>query len=147
MIQQGTDGLSRGYENGQATSGVSLSGTATLHLGACERSPLLLNWMDDWCDLGKKFEVLELEGWFTQAHKPGCFGWFLAPDAADAALDQLCEAVHKFPFCFHVFAFPLLMKNCWRKQLLKATDVRPGSEIWFFSQAAWHFYLSTFEQA
>jgi hypothetical protein len=105
---------------------------------ACERRPLLLNWLEDWCDLGKTFKVLEPEGWFTQAHKPGCFGWSPAPAAAGASIDQLCEAVHKRPFCFHVFAVPLLMTNFWPKQLLKAADVNfvlnPGSEIWSFSQ-------------
>jgi hypothetical protein len=89
MIQQGTDGLSRGNENGPATNGVALSGMVLLHLGACERRPLLLNWLEDWCDLGKECTVLESEGWFIQAHKPGCFGWFPAPSAADAAIDQL----------------------------------------------------------
>jgi hypothetical protein len=62
MIQQGTGGLSRGDENGSATSGVALSGTKPLHLVACERSPFLLNWLEDWCDLGNNFEVLEPEG-------------------------------------------------------------------------------------
>jgi hypothetical protein len=36
MIQQGTDGVSRGDENGPATSGVTLSVMVTLHLQACE---------------------------------------------------------------------------------------------------------------
>jgi hypothetical protein len=138
MIQKGTDGLSRGDDNGSATSGVALSGMVPFHLDPCERSPLLLNWLEDWCDLSNKFKVLEPEGWFTQAHKPGCFEWFLAPTAADAAIEQLCEAVHNLPLCFHFFAVPLLMTNRWRKQLLKATDVnfvlKPGSEIWSFSQ-------------
>jgi hypothetical protein len=107
MIQQGRDGLSRGGENGPATSGVAISGIVPLHLGACERIPLLLNWLEDWCDLGKKFNVLEPEGWFTQAHKPGYFGWFPAPATADAAIDHLCEAVHKRPLCFH-FCSPIV---------------------------------------
>jgi hypothetical protein len=138
MIQQGTDGLSRGDEKGPATSGVALSGMVLLHLGACERIPLLLNWLEDWCDLGKDFKVLEPEGWFTQAHKLGYFGWFPMPATDNATIDQLCEAVYKRPFCFHVFAVLLLMTNRWRKQLLKATDMifflKPGSKIWFFSQ-------------
>jgi hypothetical protein len=37
MIQQGTDRLSRGYDNGPATSGVALRGMVLLHLGACDR--------------------------------------------------------------------------------------------------------------
>jgi hypothetical protein len=45
MIQQGTGGLSRGDENGTSTSGVAISGMVPLHLGCCERSPLLLDWL------------------------------------------------------------------------------------------------------
>jgi hypothetical protein len=51
--------------------------------------------MEDLCDLGKDLEVLDPEGCFTQAHTPGCFGWFPAPAAADATIDHFCEAVHK----------------------------------------------------
>jgi hypothetical protein len=98
MIQQVVDGFSRGGENGPATSVVAFSGMVPLHLEACERSPLLLDWLEDWCDLGKDLKVLESEGWFTQEHTPGCFGLFLAPAAADATIDQLCKPVHAHPF-------------------------------------------------
>jgi hypothetical protein len=33
------------------------------------------------------------------------------PAAADAVIDQFCEALHNRPHCYHVFAVPLLMKN------------------------------------
>jgi hypothetical protein len=36
MIQQGTDGISKGDDNGPATSGVALSGMVPLYLGTCE---------------------------------------------------------------------------------------------------------------
>jgi hypothetical protein len=115
-------------------SGVALSGMVSLHLGSCGRSHLLLDWLEDWCDLGNDVEVLEPEVWFTKAHTPGCVGWFPAQVTADTSIDQLCEAVHKRPVCFHVFSIPLLMTNRWRKQLPKATGVnfvlKPGSEIW-----------------
>jgi hypothetical protein len=65
MIQQVTAGLSRGEENGPATSGVALSVMVPLCLGAYECTPLLLNWLEDWCDLGNSFTVLELDIWFT----------------------------------------------------------------------------------
>jgi pectin methylesterase-like acyl-CoA thioesterase len=39
MIKQGTDGLSRWDDNGQATSGVALCGVVPLHSGACEMPP------------------------------------------------------------------------------------------------------------
>jgi hypothetical protein len=61
--------------------------------------------------------------WFTTAHTPGDFGCFPAPAAADAAIDQFCEALHKRPHFYRVFAVPLIMTNRWRKTLLKAVDV------------------------
>jgi hypothetical protein len=39
MIQQGTNSLSQGEENGLATRGLSLGGMVPLHLSAMERSP------------------------------------------------------------------------------------------------------------
>jgi hypothetical protein len=116
MIQQGTDGLSRGEENGLATCGMSVGGMVPLHLSATERSAMLEDCICGWEDTGRKLEVLELRGWFILAHQLGSFGWFPAPVAADAAIDKFCDALHKRPNCFHVFAIPLLMTNRWRKQ-------------------------------
>jgi hypothetical protein len=53
----------------------------------------------------------------------GGVGWSPAPAAADAAIGQFCEALHKRPHCYHVFAIPFLMTNRWSKTLLKAVDV------------------------
>jgi hypothetical protein len=47
-----------------------------------------------------------------------------APLEAYAAVEQLCEAVHKRPKCTHLFMTPFLMTNRWRKQMLKATDLK-----------------------
>jgi hypothetical protein len=63
--------------------------------------------------------MMEPQDWFTTAHTPGDFGWFPAPAAADAAIDQFCEALHKRPHCSHVFAVSLLITNRWRKTLLR----------------------------
>jgi hypothetical protein len=46
------------------------------------------------------------------------------PAAADVAVEQLCEAVHKRPQCIHLFMTPFLMTNRWRKKMLKATDLK-----------------------
>jgi hypothetical protein len=138
MIQQGTDGLSRGEENGLATCGLSLGGMVPLHLDAIERSPALKDWIRGWWSTGRELLMTEPQDWFTTAHTPGDFGWFPAPAAADAAIDQCCEALHKRPHCYHVFAVPLLMMNRWRKTLLKAVDVyfvlKPGCAVWDHSQ-------------
>jgi hypothetical protein len=109
-----------------------------LHLSARERSPGLEEWILGWCNTVRNLEVLEPRDWFTTAISPGDFGWFPAPAAADAAIDQFCEALHKRPYCYHVFAIPFLMTNKWRKNLLKAVDVyivlKPVCEIWDNSQ-------------
>jgi hypothetical protein len=68
MIQQGPAGLSRGDENSPAMNGVAFSGTVPLYSGACERSPILLDWLEDCCELGNDLEVLEPEEWFTHSH-------------------------------------------------------------------------------
>jgi hypothetical protein len=138
MIQQGTDGLSRGEENGLATCGFYLGGRVPLHLIARERIPSLEEWILGWWNTGRNMEVLEPRDWFTTAHSPGDFGWLPASAAADAAIDQFCEALHKRPHCYHAFAIPFLMMNRWRKTLLKAVDVyfvlKPVCEIWDNSQ-------------
>jgi hypothetical protein len=45
MIQQGTDGLYWGEENGLATCGLSLGGMVPPHLNEIERSPALKDWI------------------------------------------------------------------------------------------------------
>jgi hypothetical protein len=151
MIQHGTGGFSRGEDNGLTSCGLSLGGMVPLHLRATERSPMS-HWIRGWVDSGKDLEVLETDGWFTSTHKRVSFGWFLAPAAADAAVDQLYDALHKMPNCFHVFAIPILMTNRRRKQLLKATDtyflLRADIMIWDNSQhICLAIYVFTFYQA
>jgi hypothetical protein len=59
MIQQGTDGLSQGEENGLATGVLSLGGMAPLHLSATERSPILGDQIQGWWDIGRKLLITE----------------------------------------------------------------------------------------
>jgi hypothetical protein len=138
MIQQGTDGLSRGEENGLATCGMALGGMVPLPLSATAWSGMLEDWINGWADTGRKLEVLEPRGWFTSGHRLGSFGWFPVPAAAYAAIVQFCDALHKRSSCFHVFAIPRMMTHRWTKQLLKATDVyfvlKAESIIWNNSQ-------------
>jgi hypothetical protein len=88
MIQQGTDGLSRGEENGLATCGLSLGGMVPLNLSAMERIPALKDWIRGWWNTGRELLMMEPRDWLTTAHTPGDFRWFPAPAAADAAIDQ-----------------------------------------------------------
>jgi hypothetical protein len=51
---------------------------------------------------------------------------------------QLYDAVHKRPCCLHVFVYPLIMTNLWRKQLLKAClfrlTVKSVYEVWSYTE-------------
>jgi hypothetical protein len=90
--------------------------------------------LDSKLDRCAKLEVLSPGGWHANNHKQGNFLWAPPPAATDAAVEQLCEAVHKRPQCTHVFIAPFLMTNRWRKQMLKATDLnfflKPECHIW-----------------
>jgi hypothetical protein len=123
MIQKGTYSLSRGEENGLANCGLSLGGMVPVHLIARERSPGMEEWILGWWNTGRNIEVLEPRYWFTTTQNPGDVGWFPAPAAADAAIDQFCEALHKRPHWYHVFVIPFLMTNRLRKTLLKSVGV------------------------
>jgi hypothetical protein len=114
MIQKGTDNLSRGGGMGPATRGVSLSGIVPLQFSVLEQSPLVLDWIRSWTGV-LKLEVLYPEGWYTNGHKQGNFLCPPPSAAADAAVEQLCEAVHNRPLCTRVFIAPFLMTNRWRK--------------------------------
>jgi hypothetical protein len=118
MIHQGTDGLSPGEEMGPANQGLSLVGVVPLHLGVLEQSPQVLEWIHSWTGVLQR-EVLSPEGWYTDGHKQVNFLWAPPPAAADAAVEQLCKAVHKRLQCTHLF-----MMNWWRKKMLKATDLK-----------------------
>jgi hypothetical protein len=75
MIQQGSDGLSRGEENGLATGGLSFGGKVPLHLIATERIPKLEGGgIQGWWDSGRKLLMKEPRNCFTTAHNPGDFG-------------------------------------------------------------------------
>jgi hypothetical protein len=73
MIQQGTDGLSRGQNNGLATWGLSLGGMVPLHLSYMERSPMLEDWIRGWWDTGRELLTMKHQEWFTTTRNPGDF--------------------------------------------------------------------------
>jgi hypothetical protein len=74
----------------------------------------------------------------SDAHSRGSFLWAPPPVAAAAAVEQLCDVVHKRPCCRHVFVCPLIMTYLWRKQLLKACAFRftmkSVIDIWHYTE-------------
>jgi hypothetical protein len=133
MIEQGTDGLSRGDLNNGVMVGRSMLDFVPLHRTAFERSPKLQDWFASWT---KPFcsQFLHHDDWFTRAHKDGTFVWAPQPAAADVMLELLCDARHTRPWNAHIVILPTLMTSRWRKQLIKVSDVNfvipLGSDMW-----------------
>ena len=69
MIEQGSDGLSRGNLTEGVMGGWKMSDFVPLHLNAFERSGKLEGWIRSWLDNNKvKAEILKPEGWFERGH-------------------------------------------------------------------------------
>ena len=152
MIEQGSDGLSRGNLTEGVMGGWKMSDFVPLHLNAFERSEKLEGWIRSWLDNNKvKAEILKPEGWFERGHdldggekncdgmwipkyKDGVYIWAPPPAAAEAALEQLRKARHKRQNSTHVFVCPRLMTPYWAKHLNRSADlitiVPPGQDWW-----------------
>jgi hypothetical protein len=136
MIAQGTDALSRGLTTEGVMSGTAFASFVPLHLSALEREPipLLRTWIHSWFGSADECLWLTPDDWFTRGHTHGQCIWTPPPAAADAALDQLGQAVHKRLTPTHLVVVPRLMTSHWRKILGKICDlvftVPVGSDIW-----------------
>jgi hypothetical protein len=133
MIEQGTDGGSRGDFTTGVLRGEAMLAYVPLHLGAFERSVTIEQWMLSWFN-GGDADVLEPKGWFHKAHKTGNWIWAPPPAAAEVAVEQLCESRHARPWNAHLFVCPALMTSYWRKMLSKVADcmltIQPGFSHW-----------------
>ena len=132
MIEQGTDGFSRGdLENGVAT-GIDMLTYVPLNETAFGRQANLEPWLRS--TLVGEWITLDASGWYDEGQRPGQFIWAPAPAAADAALDSLCEAKHIRPEGSHIFVCPALLTPRWRRKLGKVADalfhVPVGSSVW-----------------
>jgi len=129
MIEQGTDGLSKGQMYEGVMSGSSMLSFISLHLTASKRSPQVIDWVKSWAsDDGKRsVEVLSPEGWFTRGrdhygagrrnidgywmpeYKAGIFIWEPPPGVARFAIEQLRQARMKRQHSTHLLLIPRLM--------------------------------------
>lgn len=134
MIEQGTDGLSRGDLSNGVMAGESMLTFVPLNKTAQDRSPALADWFLSTTGDAAGWSVLTPTDWFKTPHQGGNCLWFPPPAAADVALEQLCEAKHIRPQGAHIFVVPALMSMCWRKKLGKIADVvftvPVGSGLW-----------------
>ena len=134
MIEQGTDGLSRGDFNSGVMAGKDFLAMIPLNRGALDLVPNLEHWIKN-CFPGRyQWEVLSPPGWFSRGHEDGHFVWCPPPAVADVALEQMCESVLCRPWNAHVFICPAHMTYKWRKQLRKVSDlvftVPVGGSLW-----------------
>jgi hypothetical protein len=134
MIEQGTDGSSRGGDLSSAVmAGEHFLKFVPLNKTAFQRQPLLQEWI---CGalLGENWQMLMTEEWFTTVLTDGQFIWTPALAISDVAVESLCEARHIRPWCSHVYICPALMTAYWRKQLGKVANamftILAGCSIW-----------------
>ncbi len=140
MINQGTDGLSRGLVTGGVMIHQHMLQFVPLHLSALERSPSLLPWIHEWWPRSTLTPLTPAD-WFDRGHglcggyrDPGGIwvpqesdeAWFLwapAPAAAATALQELGTSRHKRSHLAHVFVCPRLFTQKWRKRLHNVADI------------------------
>lgn len=152
MIDQGTDGGSRGSLLEGVLTGKPMLDFVDLSKTAVERHEPLLDWIRGWTD-NQSLSPLTPEQWFVEAHgicggKVNADGiwmpmhekkyqthlWCPPPAVADAALEELLKARHKRTDTFHIIALPRLMTPRWRRLFWKLVDfsceIPAGSPQW-----------------
>jgi hypothetical protein len=135
MIEQGTDGLSRGDLTGGVMSGKPFLEYVPLAQTIRERSPKLHRWLDSL--MPGNWQWLDPADWCHEAfgNPTGRYIWDVVPPClAEIALEYLCEIKHIHPDSCHLFMCPMLYTGTWRKQMLKAADaafsIPVGSSLW-----------------
>jgi hypothetical protein len=135
VVEQGTDGGSRGDLTQGVMAGEPMLQYVPLHLTALERSSNLEDWVRSWWD-DERGELTKLgpSGWFDEGQREGNFLWCPPPAAAEVVVEQLGEARHKRPQCTHIVIVPRLMTGSWRKGMMKESDIEltipVGTEVW-----------------
>jgi hypothetical protein len=125
MIDQGTDGLSRGDMNAGVMAGDDLMAHVPLHLSALDRRPKLAEWLQGWLTNkdGEEAEILEPERWFERHEGGGAYIWTPPPAAARRVNTELARSILKRPESMHAVLIPRLMTGYWRKVLSKICDL------------------------
>ena len=138
MIEQGTDGLSRGNLTEGVMTGKAMRWFVPLDLSVLDRVPKVLDWVRSWTQ-EPSLQPLEPEEWFTKGQdmvggarnsegvwiprfEAGTRLWVPAPAAADVAIEQLRYARHRRQNSMHIFLVPRLCTHTWRKWVFREAD-------------------------
>jgi hypothetical protein len=112
MIEQGTDGASRGDLSNGVMTGKDMLDFIPLDQGVDTREPELVLWFGK--AAGGNWITLEPHDWYHDVHtQNGNFLWCPPPAVADAALEHLCETRHTRPWNSHIFLCHALMTSQW----------------------------------
>lgn len=150
MIEQGSDGLSRGNMEEGVMTGQKMLSFIPIHQSALERCASLLPWIRSWTsdatsalalESTDELEILSARDWYERGHdhvpdlmenedgfsmvkyKKGNFVWAPPPAAALYCAQQLRQARLKRTNSTHIFICPRLMEPHWRKQIHKSADI------------------------
>jgi hypothetical protein len=158
MIAQGADGLSRGCLSGEGVMrGERMEAFIPLHQSAADRSPEIISWLQDCCDVsgGTPFKLLNPEDWYVlgqdivggtrncdgtwiPTYGRGNYVWAPPPCVALQCLEELRRARHKRQVSSHIFVCPRIMSGTWQRHLYKSADIvffiPPGHKHWDSNQ-------------
>ena len=121
MIEQGTDGLSRGDHSQGVMTGQPMINFVPLNKTAFQWSDALRRWI---CDAwqGSGYKILSPEDWFCKGQGSGNCIWIPPPAAGEVVVDCLGKARLKRSSGMHVIIIPRLMTGRWRRHLTRGTD-------------------------
>ena len=105
MIEQGTDGLSRGDHSQGVMLGKPMIDFVPLNLLAFDQSPSLKLWLKR-ALRGLEFNWLNPRGWFTEVNLLGNFVWAPPPAPGDVVVDVLGKSRLKRPQGMHLVIIP-----------------------------------------
>ncbi|KAL7560094.1 hypothetical protein ACA910_005352 [Epithemia clementina (nom. ined.)] len=123
MIEQGTDGLSRGDLLTGVLAGGNMLEFAPLHLSCEAREPGILRFCTDVTRGIFSMSYIDPTGWFDISSTMSHHIWLPPPAAASIAVEKLCNFKHIHPQSAHVFVCPALMTHKWHKKLGRVADV------------------------
>ena len=109
MINSGVDGILRGDITKGVMRGDDILSFVPLNLGADERSPAVIEWVQSWWTGEHPLHHMSHDDWYDKALDKGNYLWTPPPVAVDAAIKQICRNVHLHKGDCHIVVIPRLM--------------------------------------